>query len=101
MILLTHIPSLATQYNHKMMDILDSINSKYCQCESGAAGKTVGYLCPGTCLDYAYDKLGVEYSYALEIWKKDDRFLTQKSQREHRTDHGFKKTKSVQRVLRP
>jgi hypothetical protein len=25
----------------------------------GAAGKVVGYLCPGTCLDYAYDDLSV------------------------------------------
>ncbi len=28
-------------------------------CDVGAAGKDVGYLCPGTCLDYAYENLAV------------------------------------------
>jgi len=37
----------------------------------GAAGKEVGYLCPGTCLDYAYDKVNVPYSFAWEIYGKD------------------------------
>ncbi len=43
-------------YNEdKMKDVLKEIDNKYCNCPSGAAGKEVGYLCPGTCLDYAYD----------------------------------------------
>jgi len=36
----------------------------------GAAGKQVGYLCPGTCLDYIYDKLGAKYSFAFEIYER-------------------------------
>lgn len=36
-------------------------------------GREVGYSCPGTCLDYVYDELGVQYSFAFEIftWKQD------------------------------
>lgn len=41
-----------------MMDIVNTINDKYCKdCGVGAAGKEVGYLCPGTCLDYIYENL--------------------------------------------
>lgn len=54
-----------------MLNVIDDIDSKYCNCPSGAAGKEVGYLCPGTCLDYAYDKAGAKYSYAFEIYKHD------------------------------
>ena len=50
------------------------MNSKYCNCPAGAAGKEVGYLCPGTCLDYAYDTLKVPYSFAWEIYKKENPF---------------------------
>jgi hypothetical protein len=31
------------------------MNDYFCRCDHGCAGKLVGYLCPGTCLDYAYD----------------------------------------------
>jgi Zinc carboxypeptidase len=51
-----------------MIDILHEINPKYCDCEVGAAGAGVGYLSPGTCLDYAYDKLKIPYTFALEIY---------------------------------
>jgi len=44
------------------------MNEKFCKCDHGIAGKLVGYLCPGTSLDYAYDKKGVLYSYAWEIF---------------------------------
>lgn len=50
-----------------MLDVLDHINPKYCDCPMGAAGKDVGYLCPGTCLDYAYEH-SVPYTFALEIY---------------------------------
>lgn len=53
-----------------MMAVLGELNPKHCQCESGAAGKEVGYLCPGTCLDYAYDTLKVPYVFAWEIYQK-------------------------------
>lgn len=51
---------------------MESVNEKYCvECTVGAAGKEVGYLCPGTCLDYAYDNVEVPYAYAMEIYEKD------------------------------
>lgn len=43
------------------------MNDFYCRCDHGCAGKLVGYLCPGTCLDYAYDKANVQNSFAWEI----------------------------------
>lgn len=52
-----------------MLEILNKMNPKYCNCDVGAAGKQVGYLCPGTCLDYIYD-LGTKYSFAFEIYEE-------------------------------
>jgi hypothetical protein len=42
-----------------MLKILNDLNNKYCglSCDVGAAGKEVGYLCPGTSLDWVYDNL--------------------------------------------
>ncbi len=52
-----------------MLKILEDMNAKYCKdCEVGAAGKEVGYLCPGTSLDYVYDELGTKYAFAIEIF---------------------------------
>jgi len=51
-----------------MLDVLNKMNPKYCNCDVGAAGKEVGYLCPGTCLDYIYD-MGTKYSFAFEIYE--------------------------------
>ena len=52
-----------------MLDILDNIGTFYCKsCGIGAAGKEVGYLCPGTCLDFFYDK-GTRYAFAFEIYE--------------------------------
>lgn len=51
-----------------MLSVLNKLNTKYCSCNVGAAGDKVGYLSPGTCLDYAYDKLSVPYSFAFEIY---------------------------------
>jgi len=53
----------------QMLEILHKMNPKYCNCDVGAAGKQVGYLCPGTCLDYIYD-IGTKYSFAFEIYEK-------------------------------
>lgn len=51
-----------------MLEVLHKLNPKYCNCDVGAAGKQVGYLCPGTCLDFIYD-LGTKYSFAFEIYE--------------------------------
>jgi hypothetical protein len=52
-----------------MVRILKNLNPSYCNCNVGAAGKELSYLCPGTCLDYMYDKLETPYSFAVEIWE--------------------------------
>ena len=54
-----------------MVNIINKLNPDYCQCPSGPAGKEVGYLCPGTCLDYAYDIGKTKYSFAFEIFASD------------------------------
>mmetsp|Transcript_24493 Transcript_24493/g.61605 ORF Transcript_24493/g.61605 Transcript_24493/m.61605 type:complete len:498 (-) Transcript_24493:165-1658(-) len=51
-----------------MLQMLQTLDENFCQCPFGAAGKEVGYSCPGTCLDYVYDKLHVDYSFAFEIY---------------------------------
>ena len=58
----------------KMMEVLGTLNPKYCNCAAGAAGHEVGYLCPGTCLDWIYDHLKTKYSYGIEIWDGDAGF---------------------------
>lgn len=52
--------------------MLERLNPLYCNCAVGAAGTQVGYLCPGTCLDYVFDSLGTPYAFALEIYAQPD-----------------------------
>lgn len=59
---------LATRNQPAMMQILKDLDSEHCQCPFGAAGKEVGYSCPGTCLDWVYDKLQTKYAFAFEIY---------------------------------
>ena len=54
----------------RMKNILNALNPQYCKCPSGAAGLDVGYLCPGTCLDYAYEH-HASISFAFEIYASD------------------------------
>ncbi len=63
-----------------MLDILSQIDKKYCDCEVGAAGAEIGYLSPGTCLDYAYDKLKIPYSFAFEIYSQFDDLPVERKQ---------------------
>jgi hypothetical protein len=54
---------------YNMMNILNTSNKKYCNCESGPAANELWYLCPGTCLDYAFKEVHkIKYSYAFEIF---------------------------------
>jgi hypothetical protein len=46
----------------------EGIDREFCQCPLGPAGALLGYGAPGTSLDYAYDKLKVPHSFAIEIW---------------------------------
>jgi len=59
---------LATFNEPGMMEILKSVDNDHCQCPFGAAGKQVGYSCPGTCIDYAYAKLKTPFAFAFEIY---------------------------------
>merc|ERR1719240_2100918 len=63
---------LATRNQPAMMKILKALDKDHCECPFGAAGKEVGYPCPGTCLDWVYDKLQTPYAFAFEIYTNPD-----------------------------
>lgn len=56
----------------KMLGLLQELDKTHCQCPFGAAGKQVGYACPGTCLDWVYEKLKTPYVFAFEIYASPD-----------------------------
>mmetsp|Transcript_40761 Transcript_40761/g.89084 ORF Transcript_40761/g.89084 Transcript_40761/m.89084 type:complete len:422 (+) Transcript_40761:70-1335(+) len=58
----------ATRNSHEMMEVLQALDKEHCECPFGAAGHEVGYSCPGTCLDWVYDKLSTPYAFAFEIF---------------------------------
>lgn len=61
------------KYNEpSMMEVLKRLDKDHCQCPFGAAGKEVGYPCPGTCLDYAYAKLNTPFVFAFEIYVNEE-----------------------------
>ena len=68
----------------RMKHILDTLNPDYCRCPSGAAGLDVGYLCPGTCLDYAYEH-HASVSFAFEIWADDGDEIHAKWEKDHQS----------------
>ncbi|CAK9068059.1 Carboxypeptidase A1, partial [Durusdinium trenchii] len=59
---------LADRNQQSMMEILKKVDEDHCQCPFGAAGKEVGYSCPGTCLDWVFDQLKTPYCFAYEIY---------------------------------
>eukprot|EP00401_Gymnodinium_catenatum_P053649 CAMPEP_0117574568 /NCGR_PEP_ID=MMETSP0784-20121206/61666_1 /TAXON_ID=39447 /ORGANISM="" /LENGTH=404 /DNA_ID=CAMNT_0005373427 /DNA_START=11 /DNA_END=1225 /DNA_ORIENTATION=+ len=59
---------LASRNEESMMRVLEALDRDHCRCPFGAAGKEVGYPCPGTSVDYVYDRLKTPYSFAFEIW---------------------------------
>lgn len=61
---------LASRNQPEMLEILKDLDQDHCQCPFGAAGKEVGYPCPGTCLDWVYDKLDTPYAFAFEIYAR-------------------------------
>lgn len=63
---------LASRNRGAMLEILKSVDEEHCQCPYGAAGKEVGYSCPGTCLDWVYDQLQTPYSFAFEIYGRPE-----------------------------
>merc|ERR1719201_386104 len=59
---------LAQRNEPEMMQMLKDLDKDHCQCPFGAAGREVGYSCPGTCLDWVYDQLKTPYAFAFEIY---------------------------------
>jgi hypothetical protein len=64
--------SLAPRNQKDMMRVLAEVDKQHCQCPYGAAGKEVGYPCPGTSVDWVYDNMSAPYSYAWEVWAGED-----------------------------
>jgi hypothetical protein len=65
------------QHIKNLIKILNILNEKYCNCKAGPAANELWYVCPGNCLDYAYEKEVVPYSFAFEIFtnqKKNKHF---------------------------
>eukprot|EP00929_Paragymnodinium_shiwhaense_P006813 TRINITY_DN110778_c0_g1_i1.p1 TRINITY_DN110778_c0_g1~~TRINITY_DN110778_c0_g1_i1.p1 ORF type:complete len:458 (+),score=137.56 TRINITY_DN110778_c0_g1_i1:85-1458(+) len=59
---------LASHNQKSMLSILQAVDEAHCKCPFGGAGKEVGYPCPGTSVDYVFDKVKTPYSFAFEIW---------------------------------
>jgi hypothetical protein len=56
---------------NKIKAIISKVNKDNCNCISGSIGNDLGYLCPGTCLDYLFENLNADYSFAFEIYSKE------------------------------
>eukprot|EP00438_Fugacium_kawagutii_P015530 Skav201971 [mRNA] locus=scaffold103:289916:294990:+ [translate_table: standard] len=52
----------------KPTTFLSELDEAHCKCPFGAAGKEVGYDCPGTSFDWVFDHLKVPFSFAWEIY---------------------------------
>merc|ERR1719243_68210 len=70
-----------------MLHILKALDKDHCECPFGAAGREVGYACPGTCLDWVYDKLKVPYAFAFEIYTDQDVSASLLSRWEEKMQH--------------
>jgi len=81
----------AVRNRDSMMQVLASLDQNHCQCPFGAAGAEVGYPCPGTCLDWVYDKLETPFTFAFEIYVNPDMEprLTQRWQRKIAANEGL------------
>lgn len=79
---------LAARNQPEMMSILKKLDEDHCQCPYGAAGKEVGYPCPGTCLDWVYEKLDTPYSFAFEIYTSPEKDESLKERWEEKMSSG-------------
>jgi len=62
---------LAHRNQQEMMNLLKEIDSAHCHCPWGAAGKEVGYDCPGTSVDWVFSNTNASFSFAWEIYVGD------------------------------
>jgi len=52
-----------------MLEMVRPLDAEYCQCPYGGAGEEVQYECPGTCLDYVFEKIpSCAHAFAFEIY---------------------------------
>ncbi|CAG9313373.1 unnamed protein product [Blepharisma stoltei] len=66
--------SSGNRYHEKMLDVLNQVNTKHCHCAVGPAAEILDYVCPGNCMDYAYDRTKVPFSFAFEIYEQTSAF---------------------------
>jgi hypothetical protein len=63
------------QYDNKMKamsQILNELNDKYCKCSVGTIADKLPYTTNGTEIDYAYETLGIKYTFAFEIYNGEN-----------------------------
>jgi len=82
-----------TENAKSMLNILEAVDKKYCQCPVGAAGKEVGYECPGTCLDYAAAN-NIPFTFASEIYTNPEAATLLREEYYKRTQLLFKRKSS-------
>lgn len=58
---------MAKRNQAAMLQVLRDL-SPHCECPFGAAGKELESSCPGSSLDWVYDKLKTPYAFAFEIY---------------------------------
>jgi len=66
---------LAQRNQQDMMSLLKEIDNVHCHCPYGAAGKEVGYDCPGTSVDWVFSNTNASYAFAWEIYVGDGEAL--------------------------
>lgn len=71
-----------------MREVLIALDKDHCQCPVGAAGKEVGYPCPGTSLDYAYANLSTPFAFAFEIYVNEAAVLGLKRRWDEKMKNG-------------
>lgn len=54
----------------ELLAIMKKLNESYLdgRCQVGSAANILQYKCPGTCLDYIFDKLNTKYAFGWEIY---------------------------------
>jgi len=60
-----HIADFLSSGKDIMMDVLQTVNKNFCRCMIGPAARNLNYICPGNCMDYAFDNLHVPFSFAF------------------------------------
>jgi len=65
--------------NKELLEVMQTINKKYCLCTVGPAAKKLHYESYGNCLDYAYDVAKVPFAFAWEVFEDSNLSFLQSS----------------------